>query len=425
MNTLQTLALADQALASHLRFVALAQDLRARDDGLYGLSDAAESLVAIGPEQALVSPDFSVQAAAAAAARPDVALFYGDDVVLGGPSPRLNLKPSFNRALLRAQDYIGPMVVLRAAALQRLGGLQPRMATAALYDLILRADAEGLPIEAMRSVLTAYRHERPTCGLEDRQVALTRACAAPGSGMVVLPGLAPQSLRLRRRFDTYPDVTLVAPTRQARGEHGQVHIVALLESLAASSWPRHRLRVLIGDDVEADAAYGDLGRFPFAVERRFTSRPADAPFNYAAKMNQLWRAVRTEHLVLLNDDLQVVAPDWLEALMSFAVDREVGGVGARLLYPGGAVQHAGMVGGPFGVFVHPWLGQPGDQPTYGDWALVQRDWSAVTGAAFATRRSALEAVNGFDERFALEYNDVDLCLRLKLAGYRIVQAPDA
>ena len=84
-----------------------------------------------------------------------------------------------------------------------------------------------------------------------------------------------------------------------------------------------------------------------------------------------------------------------------------------------------MVGGPFGVFVHAWIGQPADQPTYGDWALVQRDWSAVTGAVFATRRSVLEAVNGFDERFALEYNDVDLCLRLKLAGYRIVQAPDA
>ncbi len=425
MTTLQTLAAAERDLASHLRFVALAQDLRAPDNGLQQPLDDPESLVAIGPEQALISPDFSIQATAAAAGRPDVALFYGDDVVLGGAAPRLNLKPGFNRAMLRAQDYIGPTVVLRAGALQRLSGLRPQMGTAALYDLVLRADAEGLPVEAIRSVMAAYRHERPACDPADRRAAVAQACAPPGSGLVVLPGLTPQSVRLRRKFDTYPDVTLLAPTRQAAGEHGQAHIVALLESLKSSTWPRQRLHVLIGDDMEADAVYGDLGRFPFQVERLVTARPAGAPFNYAAKMNLLWRAARTEHLVLLNDDLQVVARDWLEALMSFAVDREVGGVGARLLYPNGAVQHAGMVGGPFGVFVHPWIGKPGDEPTYGDWALVQRDWSAVTGAVFATRRSALEAVNGFDERFALEYNDVDLCLRLKLAGYRIVQAPDA
>ncbi len=416
--------------ASPIRFVALAPDLRARDDGLGAGREGAgrggaEGLVAIGPEQALISPDFAAQALAAAAERPDVALFYGDDVVLGGPVPRLNLKPSFNRAMLRAQDYVGAAVVLRAQALQRLDGLRPQMQTAALYDLVLRADAEGLPIEAIRAVLTAYPETRPTCDPADHRAALAATCAPPGGPLSILPGLTARSLRLRHRFDPHPDVTLVAPTRQAMGARGRPHIVNLLESLRSSTWPHDRLRVLIGDDVEDGAAYGDLRRFPFPVQRLSTRRTPDAPFNYAAKMNRLWRAAATEHLVLLNDDLEVVSPDWLEALMSFAVDREVGGVGARLLYPNGTVQHAGMVGGPFGVFVHAWIGQPAEQPTYGDWALVQRDWSAVTGAVFATRRSALEAVNGFDERFALEYNDVDLCLRLKLAGYRVVQAPDA
>ena len=406
-------------------YIALGQDLRPRGDGLEAASGGRDRLVAIGPEHAFLAPTFAIAALAAAAERPDVELFYGDDVVLGAPGPQLNLKPGFNRALLRAQDYMGPVVVMRASALRRLGGLRPQMRTAALYDLVLRADGEGLPIEAIRSVMVAYRPARPACDLQDRRAALAEACARAGSGMTILPGLTSDSLRLRRRFDAHPDLTLVTPTRQATGEDGRAHIVGLLESLAASTWPHHRLRVLIGDDLEDGEIYGDLGRLPFPVERLVTARPADTPFNYAAKMNRLWRAARTEHLVLLNDDLQVVAPDWLEALMTFAVDREAGGVGARLLYPSGAVQHAGMAGGPFGMFVHPWLSQPGEQPTYGDWGLVQRDWSAVTGAVFATRRSALEAVNGFDERFALEYNDVDLCLRLKLAGYRIVQAPDA
>ena len=415
---------ADPDPASQIRFVALGEDLRPNGDGVSRRSSDLDSLVAIGPEQAILSPNFDVQVLAAAAARPDVALFYGDDVVLGA-GPRLNLKPSFNRALLRAQDYIGPAVVVREGALARLAGLRAQMGAAALYDLLLRADGEGLAIEAIRSVTAAYRHERPACTAAERRAALEQACAPAGGSTAILPGLTPQSLRLRHRFAVHPDVTLLIPTRQAAAEQGAPHILALLESLASTHWPRDRLRVLIGDDLPSDAAYGDLGRFPFAVERLVTQRPADAPFNYAAKMNQLWRAARTEHVVLLNDDLRVVAPDWLEAMMSFAIDREVGGVGARLLYPNGALQHGGMVGGPFGLFIHPWIGQPGDQATYGDWALVQRDWSAVTGAVFATRRSALEAVNGFDERFALEYNDVDLCLRLKIAGFRIVQAPDA
>ena len=411
--------------ASAIRFLSLAADLAASEDGLRQATPEFEGLIAIGPGQGLVAPNVSILALAAAAERPDVDLFYGDDVVLGGAAPQLNLKPRFNRALLRADDYVGPAVVVRAAALRRLGGLRPTMGTAALYDLLLRADAEGLGIEAIRAVMVGYRHERPLAGLEDRRAALAETCAPPGGSMIILPGLTPQSLRLRRRFTAWPDVTLVVPTRQSTGEDGGVHLVGLLESLAATDWPPAQLHVLIGDDVASDEAYGDLRRFPFRVERLVTRRPAGEPFNYAAKMNRLWRATRTEHLVLMNDDVRAPDGDWLQALMGFAVERDVGGVGARLLYPNGALQHAGMVGGLFGVFAHPWIGQPAGQPTYGDWALVQRDWSAVTGAVFATRRSALEAVNGFDERFALEYNDVDLCLRLKLAGYRIVQAPDA
>ena len=338
------------------------------------------------------SPDFSVQALAAAAGRPDVALFYGDDVVLGGATIRLNLKPGFNRAMLRAQDYMGPVVVVRAGALRRLGGLRARAATATLYDLVLRADAEGQPIEAIRSVMVAYPQERPACEPSDRRAVLALACAPPGGDAIILPGLTAQSLRLRRRFAAYPEVSLLIPTRQAVGEHGRVHALAMLDSLTSSTWPSDRLRVLIGDDVESDEVYGDLRRFPFPVERMVTRRPAGAPFNYAAKMNQLWRAAQTEHVVMLNDDLQVVAPDWLEALMSFAVDREVGGVGARLLYPNGAVQHAGMIGGPFGVFVHPWIGQPGRPADL--WRLGPRAAGLVGGHRRGLRHAPLCAGGG-------------------------------
>jgi O-antigen biosynthesis protein len=103
----------------------------------------------------------------------------------------------------------------------------------------------------------------------------------------------------------------------------------------------------------------------------------------------------------------------------------VGGVGARLLYGDGTLQHAGIAGGLFGACAHAWIQQPANDETYDDWALMHREWSMVTGAVFATRRSVLELVNGFDEQFSLEFNDVDLCLRLKLLGYKMVYTPFA
>jgi GT2 family glycosyltransferase len=126
----------------------------------------------------------------------------------------------------------------------------------------------------------------------------------------------------------------------------------------------------------------------------------------------------------MNDDLQPEEPGWLKALIGFTVDESVGGVGARLIYPDGRLQHAGIV--PlYGAIAHAWALRSKVSGTYQDWALVQREWSMVTGALFATRRSVLEAIDGFDEQFTLEYNDVDMCLRIRALGYRIVCTPEA
>jgi GT2 family glycosyltransferase len=200
-------------------------------------------------------------------------------------------------------------------------------------------------------------------------------------------------------------------------------VTELLGSLAATDWPMDRLHVLVGDDSDAAATFAE-GRWPFEVRRLATPRAPGEAFNYAAKMNRLWRAAGTEQLVLMNDDVTVRGAGWLKALLTFSMDEDVGGVGARLVFPDGRLQHAG-VAAVLGAPAHLWHARPADRPTYQDWALVHRDWSMVTGAVFATRRSVLEVVGGFDERFSLEFNDLDLCLRLRLLGRRIVCTPFA
>ena len=245
------------------------------------------------------------------------------------------------------------------------------------------------------------------------------------AGHEIVDGLVPDALEIRRRFgDKVPAVTIVIPTRRSALPGGAgTYVERLLAKLAETDWPMDRLHVLIGDDIAAKPAWART-TWPFALERIVTSRGADEPFNYAAKMNRLWRATRTEHLVLMNDDVMPLEPSWLRALMTFAVDESVGGVGARLLYENGSLQHAGIVP-VFDLVAHAWLGMPAGAPTYRDWARVHREWSMVTGAVFATRRALMEQVNGFEERFSLEFNDVDLCLRLRALGLRIVCTPHA
>jgi O-antigen biosynthesis protein len=383
------------------------------------------SWVAFLPAAARLHSDIGAIVQRHASGRPDVEIFYFDEVVAAAPGRQAKPihKPSLNTPLLAADDYVGFGVAVRARALQALGGIQAGTGTAWLYDLLLRAVAAGIGVERVPQILMAHAREPARASRPDRRRALSAWLGRGPHRHEVRDGRTPATLEVRRVFAPHPEVTLVVPTMQSRREDGEPHVKALLESLGRSTWPEDRLRVLIGDDVEDSAIYER--EWPFRLRRIVTTRPPGTPFHYARKMNGLWRLANTEHLVFLNDDVEVASADWLEALLTFAMDEDVGGVGARLLFPDGRVQHAGIVGGLFGACAHAWLGEPADRPTYQDWAVVHRDWSMVTGAVFATRKSVLHLINGFDENFRLEFNDLDMCLRLRALGYRIVCTPFA
>ena len=148
-------------------------------------------------------------------------------------------------------------------------------------------------------------------------------------------------------------------------------------------------------------------------------------FNFAATINFAARQATGEHLLLLNDDTEVIAGEWMRAMLEFSQQPEIGAVGAKLLFPDGRLQHTGVVIGIGGGACHVLSGHPGETPGYFGSAWIIRNYSAVTGACCMTRREIFEALGGFDERFATDFNDVDYCLRAREAGYRIVVTPFA
>jgi GT2 family glycosyltransferase len=151
--------------------------------------------------------------------------------------------------------------------------------------------------------------------------------------------------------------------------------------------------------------------------------PYTGPFNFAA-MNNLGAGKATGTvLVFLNDDVEPLDSDWLGAMLAHACRREVGAVGAKLVYPSGAIQHAGIVIGIMEGAGHL------HRNTFGsanwNWLPFTRNVCAVTGACLAMRKSVFEELGGFDESFPENYNDVDLCLRARQAGYEVIVEPAA
>src|SRR5439155_17620394 len=151
----------------------------------------------------------------------------------------------------------------------------------------------------------------------------------------------------------------------------------------------------------------------------------DVPFNYAALNNFAVRHCDSPYLLFLNNDTKVANDEWLTSMLEFAQQKDIGAVGAKLLYPDGTIQHAGIILGIMGIAGHSHRHMVEHSPGYFGQLNVIRNYSAVTAACLLTRREVFEAVGGFNEDLAVAFNDVDFCLEVRKAGYRIVYTPYA
>jgi GT2 family glycosyltransferase len=237
-------------------------------------------------------------------------------------------------------------------------------------------------------------------------------------------GLLPGTFRVRRKIMGRPRVSLLILTNNAELElpgRGVFHMVDnLVDSiLRRTSYRNYEIVVVDNGKLSAE----QMARFKSLGVRVENYPGSVTPFNYAAKANYALKVCRTEHLVMLNDDMEVINEEWLTSLLEISQDPEVGAVGARLLHADGTIQHVGCVIGVNNGAAHVYHSFPGDFVGYNGFTHLIRNYSAVTGACFATRKSVLAQVGGMDESFAIDFNDIDLCLKVIESGYRIVYTP--
>lgn len=366
---------------------------------------------------------------------PEATLLYSDEDWLDADGKRCapNFKPDWNPQLLLSQNYLGGLTVFRADLVGEAGGIARCVAgTGAVYDLALRA-AEAGKAEQIRHLPQVLYHRRansetplpgqkpiPTLLLEAGRQSLAAHFRRTGIAGEIDPVPLAGGYRIRYALPSQPElVSIIIPTRD-----GLRLLQRCLESiLGRTTYPHYEIIVVDNQssDPETLAYLETLPKNHGIQILRFPH-----PFNYSAINNFAVQQARGTVLCLLNNDTEIITPEWLEEMVGLLSQKGVGVVGAKLLYPNGMVQHGGDLIGVGGVANHAHAFLPGDDPGYQGRALLAQDVSAVTGACLLVWKEVYEELGGLNENhLPVSFNDVDFCLRVREAGYRIVWTPHA
>lgn len=359
---------------------------------------------------------------------------YSDEIVLDASLKKLggyHFKPDFAPDYLRGCNYITHLACFSRPLLDEAGAWESlEFEGAQDHDLLLRLTEKAKRIEHIKKVLYIWRgHAGSTAsGMEAKPYAIAAGERAIDAHLarVGLPGKAravegaPGAFQIRYELTANPLISVLIPNKD--------HVDDLERCLSSlyKNAGYDNFEVLVLENNSTDPATESYyAALPAAYPRCRVLRYEGA-FNFSAVNNFGAAQAKGEHLLLLNNDIEVLSPDFLRELLSYSQRADVGAVGAKLYYPDDTIQHAGVIMGINGSAGHSHKGYP--RAAVGDlYRLVTaQDYMAVTGACLMTKTALYRAAGGLDEeRFAVAYNDVDYCLKLWQQGLHNVFTPRA
>jgi GT2 family glycosyltransferase/glycosyltransferase involved in cell wall biosynthesis len=384
-----------------------------------------------------LSHDALLEVSRAIQGNPNADLLYSDEDKIDedGRYCDTYFKPDWSPEHLESVMYLLHLLVVRRSVMVKLGGFRKEVSGAQDFDLALRVSRSARSVVHIPKILyhwrkvagsSAARVEAKPWGHDAAARALADHVAAGGRGAKVEPGLIRGFYRVRDPIPPKTGVTLIILTNNQRADVVTRGNINLFDNFTRSIFEKSTSvcdwHVLAVDNHNLEP------RQRVAIEGhggRVVSYSGTGPFNFCRKVNFALSLVNTEFVILLNDDMEVISADWIDALIEKAIRPGVGVVGARLLFADGRIQHVGGVMGIADTYAHVYHQWPGDFIGYNGYTHCTRNYLAVTGACMATRTRLLREIGGFDESMPGAYNDIDACLKIYSMGYRNVYTPHA
>ncbi len=415
---------------SRVRFCNLKENLGIAENTNRAFSMARGEFIGLLDHDDLLAPNALYEIVNALQDHPQAdALYTDEDKVTTELDEHFqpHLKPDFNLDLLRSNNYICHFFVVRRSVVEKAGGFRKEFDGAQDYDFIFRCTENAREVVHVPEILYHWRtHKASTAdnpaskmyAFEAGKRAIEAHLERTGTKGIVSHTQDLGFYRVKYPIQGEPLVSVIIPNKDEKET-----LQTCLESLKKNTSYRNFEIIIIENNSTTEEIfryYKELSKDPQIHLLRWGKE-----FNYSAINNFGAAHARGEYLLFLNNDVKSIDPDWMEEMLGVCQRPEVGGVGAKLIYPDNTIQHAGCVIGMGGIAGHMFVDMPADRTGYLHKASLLQDMSAVTAACLMMKKEVFEQAGGFTEELAVAFNDVDLCLKVRKNDYLIVYDPYA
>lgn len=428
-DTAETKRIVDSYLSDkRIKYKILAENLGIADNTNAAMELADGDYIALFDHDDLLSENALYEVADRICKTGAEIVYTDEDKVTSDLSERYqpNFKPDFNLDLLRSNNYICHLLVVKKTLVQEVGGQKKEFDGAQDHEFLFRCVEKAKGIEHIPKVLYHWRvHKASTAdnplskkyAYDAGKRAVTEHIRRCGEEAEVTDTLFPGFYRAKYQVTGEPLVSIIIPNKDEKET-----LKKCLDSIKEKSTYRN-YEIII---VENNSTGQEIFDYYKEIDGRDGIRVVywKSGFNYSALNNFGFTFAKGDYILCLNNDVTVITPDWLERMIGQCQRKEVGIVGVKLYYPDDTIQHAGIVIGIGGVAGALFVGMPRMFTGYLHKAAIQQDLSAVTAACMMVKRSVYEELGGLEEELKVAFNDVDFCLRAREKGYLVVYDPN-
>lgn len=429
-NELNALIQRRQATDSRIIVITLERNLGITENTNQGMIAASGDFVCFLDHDDCLEPDALFEYCKAVNDNPESDLLYCDEDKIHEDESHSDpfFKPDLNIDLLRSNNYICHFLCVRKAVLDTIPLATSEYDGAQDHNLILRVVEKARTVTHIPRILYHWRiTDNSTASSAD-----TKPYANQAGIRAVQEHLdrlnIPAKVALSRRPFTYdveylladePLVSIIIPNK----DNAKMLEACIQSIIDKSTYSNFEIVIIENNSIEQET----FECYKRLQERAECLRIAywKHEFNFSKLINFGAEESKGQYLLLLNNDVELITPNWIERMVGLCAREEVGAVGVRLLYRDNTIQHEGvLLERPGGVAVHPYAHIPKKNPGYFAFGDVTRDYSAVTAACMMTKRSDFEEVGGFTEELSVAFNDVDYCLKLRDQDLLVVYTPE-